>query len=188
MRALQILLQDTIRLSGFGGKSSVDLPIHTPILRPKHPNNCLSTGGVFREHFFFLYLTLNQSKKHSWVIIIFFFKFDLEMQTLTQLPWLLGVSRLTTLSSQDRSTGKSWTNPTQHTAGVKEQPPPFLSLFVPSLMGSRKAAGIGKSLPRRKAGAVGSLPHCSPWGRAGGSERSQRVCARSRVQGSALAL
>lgn len=45
------------------------------------------------------------------------------MQTLTQLPWLLGVSRLTTLSSRDRSTGKSWTNPTQHTAGVKNSLP-----------------------------------------------------------------
>lgn len=72
------------------------------------------------------------------------------MQTLTQLPWLLGVSRLTTLSSRDRSTGKSWTNPTQHTAGVKEQPPPFLSLLMPLLTGSRRAAlqaaGIRKSL------------------------------------------
>lgn len=72
------------------------------------------------------------------------------MQTLTQLPWLLGVLRLTTLFSRDRSTGKSWTNPAQHTVGVKEQPPPFLSLLVPLLTGSRRAAfqaaGIGKSL------------------------------------------
>lgn len=128
MRTLWILLQDTIRLTEIlGGKNTADLPIYTLIMRPKHPNNCLSRSGGFSawnkyiisKLFFFhccfagcfvLPDKLSQFKKPSWIFLFFFF-FNIQVRNTdintTWLPWVPGFSMHATppLPPQPESSG-----------------------------------------------------------------------------------